>query len=47
MQQCLDLFGHADMSRMDRGISYHEALLAADGGDLAPLCKIIAAIAAE
>jgi fido (protein-threonine AMPylation protein) len=47
MQQCLDLFGHADMSRMDRSISYHKALLAADAGDLAPLSAIVAAIVAD
>lgn len=47
MQQCLDLFGHADMSRMDRGVSYREALLAADSGDLLPLSAIIAAIVAD
>ena len=44
MQQCLDLFGHVDMSRMDRGVNYGEALLAADSGNLKPLCAIIAAI---
>ena len=47
MQQCLDLFGHADMSRMDRGINYHEALFAADNGNLVPLCAIIEAIIAD
>lgn len=47
MQQCLDLFGHADMSRMDRGIRYHEALLAADAGDLVQLSALIAAIVVD
>lgn len=47
MQQCLDLFGHADMSRMDRSISYQKALLAADADDLVPLSAIIAAIVAD
>src|SRR4029079_3125174 len=47
MQQILDLFGQADMSRMDRGVDYHRALLDADAGDLGPLSEIISAIAAE
>ena len=47
MQQCLDLFGHADMSRMDRGVGYREALHAADVGDLTSLSAIIAPIVVD
>jgi hypothetical protein len=37
MQQCLDLFGKADMTLMNKGAEYYAALEAADGGDFAPL----------
>lgn len=41
MQQCLDTFGHVDMSRLDRGVPYYASLQAADRGDLAPLKALI------
>jgi Fic family protein len=44
LQQCVDTFGRADMSRLDRGIVYQAAITAADGGDLKPLANIIAAV---
>lgn len=44
MQQCLDLFGKADMSLMNRGGSYYAALQAADHGDMKPLAELIAPI---
>jgi len=47
MQQCLDLFGHADMSRMDRGVAYREALIAADMGDFALLSTLLSRIVAD
>jgi fido (protein-threonine AMPylation protein) len=31
MQQCIELFGHVDMSRFNRGVEYYAALQAADG----------------
>jgi Fic family protein len=44
MQQCLDLFGRADMSLMDKGGSYYSALEAADKGDFVLLEKIVSGI---
>jgi hypothetical protein len=41
MQQCLDLFGKADMSLMNKGADYYIALKAADGGDYGPLATLI------
>jgi hypothetical protein len=42
MQQCLDLFGRADMTAMKKGEDYYSALQAADAaGDLAPLVSLI------
>lgn len=41
LQQCIDLFGRADMSRFDRGALYNTALTAADAGDLKPLEDLI------
>jgi Fic family protein len=41
MQQCLDLFGRADMSLLDRGAGYYRALEAADTGDLTLLINIV------
>ncbi|MCZ4288596.1 Fic family protein [Hoeflea alexandrii] len=41
MQQCLDTFGHVDMSRLDRGVPYYTSLQAADGGEFAPLKALI------
>lgn len=47
MQQCVEAFGRADMSRLDRGVPYYAALQAADGGDLAPLKALIARISED
>jgi fido (protein-threonine AMPylation protein) len=41
MQQCLDLFGRADMSVMEKGARYYAALARADGGDFGDLAAII------
>lgn len=41
MQQCLDLFGVADLSLMDRGSAYYRALASADRGDLADLVNLL------
>ncbi|MER8734253.1 Fic family protein [Mesorhizobium sp. M1227] len=41
MQQCLDRFGHVDMSRLDRGVPYYMSLQTADRGDFAPLKALI------
>lgn len=46
MQQCIDLFGRADMSLMNRGAEYYMALKNADGGNFASLVKLIEAIIA-
>lgn len=43
MQQCLDLFGRADMSVMDKGARYYAGLTEADRGNPAPLAAVIAA----
>lgn len=44
LQQCVDAFGHADMSRLDRGIAYQAALNSAASGNLKPLAKVIEAV---
>jgi fido (protein-threonine AMPylation protein) len=41
MQQCLDLFGRADMTLMNKGADYYSALQVADSGDTAPLVALI------
>lgn len=46
LQQCVDTFGRADMSRLDRGVVYQAAITAADLGNLKPLAGLIAAVAA-
>ena len=44
MQQCLDYFGRAQMSLMNRGALYYAALKTADGGDFDHLKKLISPI---
>lgn len=44
MQQCLDLFGRANMSLLNRGRDYYSALRAADMGDTAPLIALLSPI---
>lgn len=44
MQQCLDLFGRANMSLLNRGQEYYSALRAADTGDTAPLIALFSPI---
>ncbi len=41
MQQCLDLFGRADMTLMKKGAEYYQALQAADAGDHHALAALI------
>lgn len=41
MQQCLDLFGVANMSLLDQGTGYYRALKAADADDYAPLIALL------
>ena len=41
MQQCLDLFGKADMALMNKGAAYYAALQAADRDDFGPLIALI------
>jgi fido (protein-threonine AMPylation protein) len=41
MQQCLDLFGRADMTLMKKGTEYYVALQAADAGDFDLLAGLI------
>ena len=41
MQQCLELFGHVDMSLFNRGVEYYEALQSADDGNLEPLKQLV------
>ncbi len=41
MQQCLDLFGNADMSLMNKGAEYYAALQAADTGDINLLVAVL------
>jgi len=44
MQQCLDLFGKADMALMNKGAAYYAALQAADRDDFGPLIALITPI---
>lgn len=44
MQQCLDLFGKADMTLMNKGAEYYAALQSADGGDIHPLIAVLGPI---
>lgn len=41
MQQCLDLFGRADMTLMNKGADYYTALRDADNGNFAPLVQLL------
>jgi fido (protein-threonine AMPylation protein) len=41
MQQCLDLFGRADMALMSKGADYYAALQAADAGDHKALVALL------
>ena len=44
MQQCLDLFGVADMGVLDKGAEYYAALRSADHDDIKFLTKLIAPV---
>lgn len=44
MQQCVDLFGRADMTLMGKGAEYFDALIDAGQGDFAPLARIISSV---
>lgn len=41
MQQCVELFGHVDMSLFNRGVEYYAALQAADGNNFDPLKRLV------
>jgi len=41
MQQCIEFFGHVDMSLFGRGVDYYSALQAADRGDIKPLQELL------
>ena len=41
MQQCIEFFGHVDMSLFNRGVEYYAALQAADGNDIQPLKELV------
>jgi hypothetical protein len=47
MQQCLDLFGKADMTLMNKGADYYAALKDADAGDARKLASLIEPIVAS
>lgn len=47
MQQCIDLFGMADMTLMSKGAEYYEALAKADSEDYASLAEIISHVVEE
>jgi hypothetical protein len=47
LQQCLDLFGRANMSRFDRGVSYNDALIAANAGIPQPLENLIRPVVSD
>jgi Fic family protein len=47
MQQCLDLFGKADMALMNKGAAYYAALQAADRKDFGPLIALITPVVQE
>jgi hypothetical protein len=46
MQQCLDLFGKADMTLMNKGADYYAALKSADSANYLPLMEIIKPVVA-
>ncbi|PVM90799.1 hypothetical protein DDF67_09770 [Caulobacter endophyticus] len=46
MQQCLDLFGRADMSLMEKGARYYAALSQADKGDASALASLLEPVVA-
>ena len=41
MQQCVDFFGRADLSLLQKGTIYYQALRQADGGDIEALVNVI------
>lgn len=41
LQQCLDAFERADMSRLNRGVAYMDSLVKADSGEICPLALLI------
>lgn len=41
MQQCIEIFGHVDMSLLNRGAGYYAALQDADGGNLESLKELV------
>jgi Fic family protein len=41
MQQCLDLFGRANMALMNKGADYYVSLQRADSGNYKPLVALI------
>lgn len=41
MQQCIEFFGHIDMSLFSRGVDYYAALQIADRGDIKPLQELV------
>jgi fido (protein-threonine AMPylation protein) len=41
MQQCIEFFGHVDMSLFGRGVDYYSALQAADCGELKQLQELV------
>ncbi len=45
MQQCLDLFGHANLSLLQQGVTYYRALAAADNGNAGPLVDLLRPVA--
>ena len=47
MQQCVEFFGRADMSLLDRGVAYYEALQASDAGNFEPLKDLISRVVGE
>jgi Fic family protein len=46
MQQCLDLFGKADMALMNKGADYYAALKLADSANYQPLIELIKPVVA-
>lgn len=46
-QQCIDLFGKADMTLLNKGGDYYEALVAADNGDYTKLANVISPVVAD
>lgn len=47
MQQCLDLFSRADMTLMNKGVDYYEALRSADAGNFDRLISLIQPIVGD